>query len=504
MSKKIFFILCIVLQVYLSESGFGYDLTAIQNLVSAREIKTISMDFKNAQLADVLKIFSQQSGLNFIAASDISDKKINLYLDKVPVEEALERILSANSLTYELKQDSNIFVVKKLTQPDLELMSRIYPLRFASVSSSKINSTLGSSDSSSESGGSGEGGASGGASGGSAAAGGSSAAEGASSGIMDAVKSVLSNAGSVIEDSRTNSLIITDIPAQFPNIEQVLAKLDVRIPQILIEVEMLDISKNTADLLGAKWGDTFGELTGSSKLLAFPFNANNGFQTKDKIQPEDADDGVTTFYPSLGNISFTNLKLAIQFLKTQTDTKSLARPHILTLNNETAEIKIETDEAIQIDSTTDAETNQTTTTVIRSNTGVSLRVTPQANLLTNEITLAVEPSVIEAKPSNLVSSDAQIKDPEKRGSKSLLRVKNGDTVVIGGLLRSDVDDTRTSVPGISKIPLVGAAFRHKNKSEQQRELVIFITPHIVDEDMDSSQTTSAVSILDREQSLNNK
>lgn len=499
MSKKLIFILCFILQAYVPKFGFGYDLTAIQNLVgSTREVKTISMDFKNAQLADVLKIFSQQSGLNFIADSNISDKKINLYLDKVPVEEALERILSANSLTYELKQDSNIFVVKKITKPDLELMSRIYPLRFATVSTSKLNSTLGSGSSSATSG-AGAGASSGGTA---AAAGATSSGASASTGLINAIKSVLSHDGSVIEDNRTNSLIITDIPTQFPNIEQVLARLDVRIPQILIEVEMLDISKNTADLLGAKWGNTFGEFAGSSKVMMFPFNANNGFQTRDKVAVDGAEDPITV-YKELGNLSFTNLNVAIQFLKTQTDTKSLARPHILTLNNETAEIKIETEEAIQIDSTTDSETNETTTTVIRHNTGVSLRVTPQANLLTNEITLAVEPNVTEAKPSSLGSPE-QIKDPEQRGSKSLLRVKNGDTVVIGGLLRSDVDDTRTSIPGIAKIPLLGAAFRHKDKSEQQRELIIFITPHIVDEDLDSSQTTSTVSVLDREQSLDNK
>ncbi len=500
MLKKIIFYLCFMLGAFSPTFSFAYDLTAIQNLVGVREIKVISMDFKNAQLADVLKIFSQQSGLNFIASSDIADKKINLYLDKVPVEEALERILSANSFTYELKEDSNIFVVKKVTKPNQELMTRVYPLRFASVSSSKLISAL-ESDSASEGGG--EGAASAGEASPAAAEGAAGGSSSGSTGLISAIQSILSQNGSVVEDSRTNSLIVTDIPTQFPNIEQVLARLDVRIPQILIEVEMLDISKNTADLLGAKWSDNLGELTGANKVVLFPFNPNNGFQTRDKAKPEGADDGVTTLYKPGGNMDFSSLKITLQFLKTQTDTKSLARPHILTLNNETAEIKIETDEAIQIDSKTDAETNETTTTVIRSNTGVSLRVTPQANLLTNEITLAVEPSVIEAKPSNLVS-DAQIKDPEQRGSKSLLRVKNGDTVVIGGLLRSDVDDTRTSVPGISKIPLLGAAFRHKNKNEQQRELLIFITPHIVDEDEDSSTMTSTVSVLDREQSLSEK
>ncbi len=484
MFKKAIFSYCLILIALITRPAFAYDLTAVQNILNPRESKTISMDFKDAALADVLKIFSQQSGLNFIAASDISGKKINLYLDRVPVEEALERILLANNLTYEIKPDSNIFLVKALIKSDKDLMTRIYPLKFATVGSSKVNNTFSSTSSS----------------GGTGAAT-STVGGGGSSGIMNSIKALMTADGSVVEDNRTNSLIVTDVPSQFPLIEQVLSKLDIRIPQILIEVEMLDISKNTADLLGAKWGGTFGELTGSSKLVAFPFNPKNGFQTKDKIHPEEADEGVTTYYNSLGNISFTNFKLALEFLNTQNDTKSLARPRILTLNNETAEIKIQTDEAIQIDSKTDAETNETTTTVTRSNTGVSLRVTPQANLLTNEITLAVEPTVVEAKPSSLISSSVQIKDPEVRGSKSMLRVKNGDTVVIGGLLRTDAADSRTSVPGVSRIPIVGAAFRHKDKKEQQRELIIFITPHIVDDNIESADTASSTTILDREQSI---
>ena len=78
MNKKSAFIILIILTIFTQKFGFGYDLTAVENILSPREQKSISMDFKDAQLADVLKIFSQQSGLNFIAASDISGKKINL------------------------------------------------------------------------------------------------------------------------------------------------------------------------------------------------------------------------------------------------------------------------------------------------------------------------------------------------------------------------------------------------------------------------------------------
>src|SRR3989338_1859240 len=104
--------------------------------------KKISMDFKSANLNDVLKIFSQQSGLNFIVAQEIADKNISLYLDKVPVEQALDRILQANNLTYEIQAGSDIFIVKPLSTPEKTLQTRVYWLKFATVESSKLNTTI--------------------------------------------------------------------------------------------------------------------------------------------------------------------------------------------------------------------------------------------------------------------------------------------------------------------------------------------------------------------------
>lgn len=406
--------------------------------------KTISMDLKGASLTDVLKMFSQQSEMNFIASSQVANQTINVYLDQVSVEEALERILSASNLTYEIQQGSNIFIVKPLNRPDLEVITRVYPLKYATIPSSKLNSTL------SEFSG---GGSSGGSDG----------------GIVKAIEAVLSPNGKIIEDARTNSLVITDIPNQFELIENTVKRLDVRIPQILIEVEMLDVSKDTSELLGVKFGNTPLTLSAGSKETSFPF---------------DSDSVGEPSYTS-GNLSFEGLNLFVQFLRSNSDTKSLARPRILTLNNETAEINISTNEAIGITSSVtgaDAGT-EATTEAERADTGVVLTVTPQANTATGEITLAIEPKVIQATAaSGFVGSD-QFKNTEERGSKSILRVKDGDTIILGGLLRSEVSDTRTRLPFLGKIPVVGAAFRHKTTSEEQRELIIFITPQILSEEV---------------------
>lgn len=469
--------------------------------------KTISMDFKDASLNDIFKIFSQQSGMNFIASTELSDKTINIYLDNVPVDEALERILSANDLTYEIKPGSNIFVVKKLDVSGKNVMTRVFTLKNATIPSSKINSTLGSmQDTSSSSSGASASPAAGAA--GAAAAG---AAQQTATGILGAVQALLTDDGSVVEDARTNSLIVTDIPSQFPIIEQTIARLDVPIPQILIEAEMLDISKGTSELLGAKFGGSPFEFSGPSKRGFWPLNQEKilggtiGFD--ESVGGGEEGSSVATQY-SAGSISFEGLSVVLNFLKTQTDTKSLARPRILTLNNETALIQIKTDEAIGVSTTTTSSdsSSQSSLEAERVETGVFLKVTPQVNSYTQEITMAIEPRVVQARQgaSFTVEGGGQVsfKDPEERGTKSILRVRDGDTVIIGGLLRTDSTSEKTKVPGLEKIPLLGAAFRHKDDSESERELVIFITPHILNEDTAYQKTIFPESSrLTREQNI---
>ncbi len=421
--------------------------------------KRVSMDLKDAALSEILKIFSQQSGMNFIAASEVTNKRVTLFFENIPVEEALEKILATNGLTYETQPGSDIFVVKAQASDAQTLNTRIYQLKHASVPSSKINSTLAV----------GKAGAGAGA-GSSAAASTATAAGG--SGIVSAVRAVLSALGKMTEDPRTNSLIITDNDKQFLVIEDTLKRLDVPIPQILIQVEMLDVSKGTADLMGIKYSDTVFKVQGAKRSVLYPFDLrmlkNKGYEFAD---PEY----------TAGVLDASTMTAVVQFLETQSDTKNLARPRLLTLNNETAEIKISTNEAIGLQTQTNATSGGTSTQSVeaeRVETGVFLLVTPQANLTTGEITLAVAPRVIQARRS---SEFSQFKDPEERGSQQLMKIKNGETVIIGGLLRTDTSNTVTKLPILGDLPLIGRAFRHTDKAKSERELLIFITPSIIDD-----------------------
>jgi type IV pilus assembly protein PilQ len=461
MKKTImFFILSMVCVFYVTH------LCAQEQEFSAGLEPVISMDFQDAKIKDLLKMFSMQSGLNFIASEAVTDRKVTLYLDKVPLSQAMDKIFSANNLSYELDSRANIFVVKDWGKMEAETITRVFYLKHASVSSSSLKeeelktlSPISSGTTTT-----------------SIATSGKWKAE-SESGITYSVKKLLSVSGSLIEDFRTNSLIVTDTPARMKVITQVITSLDIEIPQIMLEVEMLDVSKNTIDKLGVKYGQTpfTAFIYGAAASVGFPYGSWNKIFSPAKGSMNINPGSIS----SEGVASGSPYQVQMDFLKTQVDTKILARPRIMTLNNETAEIKITTNEAVgQITATQGQGTASTTTTSAeRVETGVSLRVTPQINSDNGEITIFIHPNVKDTTASTFNSS---FKDPEERSTKSTVRIKDGETVVLGGLIRRDRSETLTKLPILGDIPIIGVMFRHKNKDrDRERELLVFITPHIV-------------------------
>jgi type II secretory pathway component GspD/PulD (secretin) len=295
--------------------------------------------------------------------------------------------------------------------------------------------------------------------------------------IVASIKEILTTNGKISEDKRTNSLIITDIPSRFPIIEKVLARLDVPQPQIMLEVEMLDVSKNLVDSLGFEFSSNPITLIMPGNFMRRGADFFLGTYTKRGLD-------ITSSTSAGAVILGKTFGQALDFLRTQTDTKYLARPRLLTLNNETAEIKIATQESVGI-STTTSETGGTTTNVERVETGVTLRVTPQVNVDTGEITMFLYPKVSEATGGNTITQGSNsyvYRDPEERSTKTMVRIKDGETVIVGGLIRNEFQQVTKKLPILGDLPIIGALFRHKgstNDKNKERELLVFITPHIL-------------------------
>ena len=260
MKKIIAFILLFLLSF--SVPGFTKDSVYGDYLLSGYD-KTVSLDLENAQLIDVLKMLSQQSGFNFISTEAVRERVLTLYIEDVPLREAMDIIFAANHLSYDYYPDSDMFVIKEMGKPNLELMTRVYRLRYVRIDSTRMQEDIdsiialdeeGSEDEESEGGDD----------------------EDEDEGIKAAVESVLTEFGKVTVDPITNSLTVVDVPSRFPMIDEVVSKLDVPLPKVMIEVEMLDVSKNTVDQLGVNWPATLAalDMSLSQRVTAFPFGSS--------------------------------------------------------------------------------------------------------------------------------------------------------------------------------------------------------------------------------------
>ncbi len=428
--------------------------------IPAQQSACISMDFQQAALKDVLKIFSQQAGLNFVATDNIEDKKITLYLDGVTVQDALDSIMLANNLSYEQAEGSAVFIVKEIGKARIDLTTRVYSLDFARISASKDGT------------------------------------EGDISNIESIIDNLLSKGpdekklGSIVVDKRTNSLIVTTILSDFPILEETIAKLDSITPQALIEAEIVEIQTGALKKLGLEWGSsdgTFVRFTGPTKITHFPFVRNSNPFSQSLLGDVTTTDSTETVNdvttssssisqtPMLGVLSLEEFSMVLRAMETEGSAHYLAKPRIMTVNNQTAEIKITADTAIGIKKTSVSDTGEVITEAERIETGITLKVTPTINKK-GYITMTIEPEVSRAIQSAYF---VDFVDPTKRSAKTTVMVKDGQTMAIGGLLRNHKEDSNRTVPGLSKIPFIGNLFQSKNDRSIQTEIIVFVTAHAI-------------------------
>lgn len=460
----------------------------------------VSMEFQDALLKDVLKAFSQQTGLNVVADADVGEKSVTLYLEEVKALDALDQILRTYQLTYERPVGSDIYIVKAAEAVEApsapQPITRLYHLKYARVSTSVLAKAAaafgartpfegGSIGVGSGGGSQGGGGASSGTSpsaGGGGAGGGGGAAQRV--GIDVIFQSLLTEQGSLVVDERTNSLLITDLPDNFPRLEGALAALDVRTPQILVEAEVLETGLNKVKDLGIEWGTTgnFLTLTPGSRKTRFPFGWIGHGDTPTHTSADPF---------SLSTLDASSAKGLLQALQTDTDTKILARPKVLTLDNESAIIRLTADEAIGFESTTGEQTATTTSEPERQMTGIILVVTPQANA-DGYITMLVEPSVTKTVASKITppSGQATPRDTKTRSTRALIRLRSGDTFVVGGLIDRSEEEIVDRVPLLGNIPIIGEAFKNTEINNAVTELIVFVTPRLLEEP-DVTQVASA-------------
>lgn len=465
--------------------------------------RKVSIRVSNVPISAFLNSITTQAKINFIMSEEFANKKVTASLTRVTVREALDTLLRVQGLAYQRIGKSDSYVVTKRSNDAPDTITKIYTLSYISLqgvgsAQSELNSIM-PQDVSSSSSSSSSGDSTGLNLGGSSSGSGSDSYSGGAE-ITTIVKSMLSPVGKIAVDPRTNKLIITDVAEVFPQVENILAELDIKPPQILIEAQIVEVSKTSGLSLGFEYGGSDGamvSMTGPKRKVDLEYIKGQGvkgwnyiFPSKDQLNSGSSGSGSGSGSGSStssgdegedegGLLDFSAFNIVLKSLLTRGEAKYLGKPKVVTLNNKTATITTSTDATVgQTVSQSGSGGGEalTTQSAERKRVGLTLQVTPQVNR-EGYVTLYVQPSY-----SDLVSSGFDFsKDTTTRAASTLVRVKNGQTVVIGGLLTSRETDQTRKVPLLGDIPLLGWLFTSKTKSKSTTDLVIFITPTILAE-----------------------
>jgi len=471
--------------------------------VSPLDRKIGPIRLKGAPLSTFLDVVSAQSKVNFIITEGLEAKTITVFLRKTTVREALELLLRVKGLTYQRIGKSNTYVVQKRSVDMPNLITKIYTLNYiplipiASVGEdmAAITSQDVSAGSNNDQGGQ---------------QGGQQQGQGEKDSpiaIINIVRSVLSKKnGKLAVDPRTNTLIITDVPEVFPQVEQILSELDKKAPQILIEAQIVEINTDRMNELGIEWGGSRGEMAyfaGPARLT--DYGLRPGFYSGDQWKmffPNTSDVGEAAEGSSSGGgaidpifstgqqsskgvyygiFSLSQLQAIFRALISKGEGRYLGKPKIVAMNNKTALITISKDAAMGTQSTVSSaggSSGESSTGVERRRIGLVLKVTPQVNK-EGYITMVVQPAYADAVASAITVQGETVYDPVSRGASTMVRVKNGQTVVIGGMLASTESKTVKKVPLLGYIPIIGWLFTSVSSRRTNTDLVIFLTPTIL-------------------------
>ncbi len=295
----------------------------------------------------------------------------------------------------------------------------------------------------------------------------------------------------IITDPLSGTVLVRAMPRELMDVEQYLDSLQRSVNrQVIIEAKIVEVQLNDAFQAGVNW-TSFIDIQGTSRELTAGVFGTGLASPQNNIINADASALSSVFNL---NAHIGDFDALLELLKTQGDVQVLSSPRVSTVNNQKAIIKVGTDEYfvtdldLQTDVANSVSNQSADVTLTPFFSGVALDVTPQIDEDGN-ITLHVHPAISEVTedPKRIsISSSTTFSLPlatsSIRESDTIVRARNGQVVVIGGLMQDVARDTVTSTPFFGDLPMVGNAFRHTRKVSRKTELVILLRPVIVSND----------------------
>lgn len=426
--------------------------------------RKISLDFQDVEVRTILQILAKESGTN-IVASDTVNGKMTLSLKDVPWDQALDLVMQARNL--DMRQQGNIINIaprdellakdKAFLQAEKEiaelgsLYSQNFQLKYKNVEEFRKILRLDEID------------------------------------TNNSRNTLLSNRGSALIDPATNTLIVTDTRSVIEKFRKLIDELDVPAQQVMIEARIVEATDGFARDLGVKFG--YG---GTERQTAWGFNSGSGGISAANNGGASGNIGTSSGRWSVNTninlpvaaaansialvraLSSGALNLELSASEQLSKTKTLANPRVLTQNRQEAKIESGTEIPYQ-DTSTSGNNTTTTTTFKKAVLGlvVTPNITPDGQIIMNVKINKDTP--IDCRVKNEATKCVQTKNLDTQAM-----VENGGTLIVGGIYEEENGNTLTKIPLLGDIPVIGNLFKTRQNSQSRRELLIFITPRIMD------------------------
>jgi len=277
--------------------------------------------------------------------------------------------------------------------------------------------------------------------------------------------------GQVKHDARSNKLIVRDTPVSIEGIDKLVYSFDVREQQVLIEAKILQVVLSDEYKFGVDW-----------EAVASEYH-NLNFKSNFSVLNTTDKSGTMTV-GTLENDDYTAL---MEALKTIGETNILSSPRITALNNQEARILVGSQEPYVTTTTTTPASGPTTTAESISfiDVGIKLYVTPTIHR-DDFITMKIRPEVSSVTRTLTTSNNNSIPVVETSEAETMVMIKDGVTVIIGGLIKEEQIDSENKVPLLGDIPFLGHAFRNEDHLTRKTEIVIFLTPRLMSGDVSTA------------------
>jgi type IV pilus assembly protein PilQ len=434
-----------LLSMLSSFPAFAADKESIINNRVLGGDRLFTIEVRDAEIKDILRALAQQSNMGIIISRGVKEKVTFSFKD-ITLKDALDLLLKAYGYNYTIENDV-IWVGEEDDIPKEEDILEIIQLNYAKAST-----------------------------------------------ISKQFKKIIGNKGEVTSDARTNTIILKGNRKNLDEIRSIykslLKELDKQPYQVVIEARIVEASTSFSRSLGIQWGGSYAfnggrnTITGS-QIIRTQSAAGRNFAVN--LPPAGPTGGLGMVIGSLKNNLFLDIELAAA--EQEGRARIISRPKITTLNKQTATIhsgltfRVKTINTTTTTTTTAAAAVAAANAAIRATieeveTGIDLTVTPE---ISSDGFVILNIDIQKSEPDFSRTIDGIPGVTEKSASANVL-VKDGETTVIGGLLRNSSSNSDTRVPFFSKIPVVGWLFKSRSSTSDREELLVFITPNIVRQD----------------------